>query len=91
MTRDQRALEQFLNNLEGEVVGQKKFYYDVWGDMVNVGSRMESHGVPGKVQVTQATYELVKDDFVFEYRGKVDVKGKGEMETWFVVGVNGMN
>jgi class 3 adenylate cyclase len=58
----------------------------VWGDTVNTASRMESHGVPGKIQLSSSTYELVKDDFVCEPRGVVEVKGKGPMETWFLVG-----
>ena len=68
------------------VIGRKKFHYDVWGDTVNTASRMESHGTPGRVQVTRATYELLRDDFLFEPRGRLDIKGKGEMETWFLVG-----
>jgi len=67
------------------VVGKKKFQYDVWGDMVNIASRMESQGIPGKIQVTRATYKLIQDEFEFEARGVIDVKGKGEMETWFLV------
>jgi len=67
------------------VIGRKKFSYDVWGDPVNVASRMESHGEPGKIQVTRETYELLKADFVLEPRGRISIKGKGEMETWFVV------
>lgn len=67
------------------VIGHKKFAYDVWGDTVNTASRMESHGVPGKIQITQATYELIKDDFICEPHGPIDVKGKGLMETWFLV------
>jgi adenylate cyclase len=66
------------------VIGRRKFVYDVWGDAVNVASRMESHGLSGAVQVTRATYELIKDEFVCEPRGAVKVKGKGEMEVWFV-------
>lgn len=66
------------------VVGQKKFHYDIWGDTVNTASRMESHGEPGKVQISKATYELVKDEFNCQPRGMIEVKGKGEMETWFV-------
>jgi len=69
------------------VIGKAKFQYDVWGDTVNTASRMESHGVPGRIQVSPSTYDLVKDDFVCEPRGVVDVKGKGPMETWFLVGV----
>ena len=67
------------------VIGRRKFVYDVWGDAVNVASRMESHGLGGAVQITQTTYELIKDDFVCERRGTVNVKGKGEMEVWLVV------
>jgi guanylate cyclase len=68
------------------VIGRAKFQYDVWGDTVNTASRMESHGVPGKIQLSSSTYELVKDDFLCEPRGLVEVKGKGPMETWFLVG-----
>jgi adenylate cyclase len=68
------------------VIGNMKFAYDLWGDAVNVASRMESHGVGGEIQITLATYELVKDDFMCESRGMIDVKGKGEMEVWQVKG-----
>lgn len=67
------------------VIGKQKFHYDVWGDTVNVASRMESHGEPGKIQITRAAYELLKEQFVCQPRGKVAVKGRGEMETWFLV------
>jgi len=67
------------------VIGRRKFVYDVWGDAVNIASRMESHGLVGAVQITQATYELIKDEFVCEPRGTVNVKGKGDMEVWLVV------
>jgi guanylate cyclase len=67
------------------VIGRRKFVYDVWGDAVNVASRMESHGLGGAVQITRATYELIKDEFVCEPRGTVNVKGKGEMEVWLVI------
>ena len=67
------------------VVGVKKFFYDVWGDAVNVASRMESTGVPGRIQVSPETYELVKDQFEFESRGPIDVKGKGRMTPWLLV------
>jgi guanylate cyclase len=66
------------------VVGTTKFHYDIWGDTVNVASRMESQGEPGMVQVTRATYELIKDEFVCVPRGTLDVKGRGVMETWFL-------
>jgi guanylate cyclase len=67
------------------VIGRRKFVYDVWGDAVNVASRMESHGLGGAVQITRATYELIKDEFVCEPRGTVNVKGKGKMEVWLVI------
>ena len=69
------------------IIGQKKFHYDLWGDAVNTASRMESHGVPGKIQISRATYELIRDDFDCTPRGTIDIKGKGEMETWFLEGV----
>jgi guanylate cyclase len=59
--------------------------YDVWGDAVNIASRMESHGVPGKIQITRDTYELIKDEFECERRGMLAIKSKGEMETWFLL------
>lgn len=68
------------------VIGRKKFIYDLWGDAVNTASRMESHGQAGKIQITRATYEILKDEFECEYRGVMQVKGKGAMETWFLVG-----
>lgn len=68
------------------VIGRKKFIYDLWGDAVNTASRMESHGLPGKIQITRATYELIRDQFECEPRGMVTVKGKGEMETWYLIG-----
>ena len=68
------------------VIGRKKFIYDLWGDAVNTASRMESHGQEGTIQITRATYELVKDDYVCEPQGTVNVKGKGEMEVWYVSG-----
>jgi adenylate cyclase len=66
------------------VIGRRKFVFDVWGDAVNVASRMESQGLSGAVQITQMTYELIKDEFICEPRGTVNVKGKGEMEVWLV-------
>jgi adenylate cyclase len=67
------------------VIGRKRFLYDLWGDAVNTASRMESHGASGRIQITRATKELLEDEFVCEPRGTVTVKGKGEMETWYVV------
>jgi guanylate cyclase len=69
------------------VIGRKKFIYDLWGDAVNTASRMESHGTGGAIQITRATYDLIKDDFACEPRGTVNVKGKGEMDVWHVTGV----
>src|SRR5713101_1438706 len=66
----------------GGVIGRDKFVFDIWGDAVNLASRMESTGVPGRIQVGPATYALQKDEFVFEARGSVPIKGKGEVETW---------
>lgn len=66
------------------VVGQRNFHYDIWGDAVNTASRMESHGEPGRVQISEATFELVKDHFECESRGEIDIKGKGLMRTWYV-------
>lgn len=68
------------------VIGRHKFLYDLWGDAVNTASRMESGGTPGRVQVTQPTYELLKDEFELVPRGTIAVKGKGEMETWYLLG-----
>jgi class 3 adenylate cyclase len=68
------------------IVGVKKFQYDIWGDTVNTASRMESSGEVGKVNISQATYKLLKNDpnFSFEGRGKIEAKGKGEIDMWFV-------
>jgi class 3 adenylate cyclase len=68
------------------VIGRKRFLYDLWGDAVNTASRMESHGTPNRIQVTGTTYGLLRDEFVLEPRGTVSVKGKGELETWYLVG-----
>jgi guanylate cyclase len=69
----------------GGVIGRKKFVYDLWGDAVNIASRMESQGEAGKIQITQATYDLIKSQFICEPRGTIVVKGRGEMATWFLV------
>lgn len=70
----------------GGVIGLRKFVFDIWGDPVNTASRMESHGVPGRIHLSDATYELIRDEFECEPRGTIDVKGKGPMRTWFLVG-----
>ena len=66
------------------VIGLTKFTYDLWGDTVNVASRMESMGIPGKIQVTAAVYERLKEQFIFEKRGSIPIKGKGMMTTYFL-------
>ena len=68
------------------VIGIRKFIYDLWGDAVNTASRMESHGEPGMIQITAATYELIKNDFVCEPKGTMHIKGKGEIDVWHVAG-----
>lgn len=70
------------------VIGRRKFIYDLWGDAVNTASRMESHGTDGRIQVTQATYELIKEMFILEFRGTIPVKGKGEMPTWYLESIS---
>ena len=66
------------------VIGKSKFIYDLWGDTVNTASRMESHGLPGRIQVSSAFRDLLGDAFVFEKRGEVEIKGKGLMTTYFL-------
>jgi len=74
-------------DLVAGVIGDKKFAYDVWSDTVNTASKCESSGVPGRVNVSQATYELVEDFFLCEYRGRVPAKNKGELDMYFVQGL----
>jgi guanylate cyclase len=69
------------------VIGTKRFLYDLWGDAVNTASRMESHGSPGRIQITRGTYDLLGAEFECEPRGTIAVKGKGEMEIWHVLGL----
>ncbi|MCC3588643.1 adenylate/guanylate cyclase domain-containing protein [Microcoleus sp. PH2017_30_WIL_O_A] len=68
------------------VIGTKKFIYDLWGNAVNTASRMESHGIPGSIQVSIYTYDLLRDKYEFEERGLIEIKGKGEMRTYFMTG-----
>jgi class 3 adenylate cyclase len=68
------------------VIGRKKFIYDLWGDTVNTASRMESSGVPGRVHVTEVTYECLRAEFDFESRGTMEIKGKGQMTTYLLIG-----
>lgn len=71
------------------VIGKRKFIYDLWGDAVNIASRMESHGMAGRVQVTEATRQRLGEAFLFEKRGTIAAKGVGEVCTWFLTGRNG--
>ena len=64
------------------VIGKKKFIYDLWGEKLNVASRMESKGIPGGIQIARGTYELVHDEFVSTPQPAIDVKGKGETGVW---------
>ncbi|BAB72619.1 adenylate/guanylate cyclase domain-containing protein [Anabaena sp. FACHB-709] len=68
------------------VIGIKKFIYDLWGDTVNIASRMESHGTPNRIHVSAASHELLKDSFLFEDRGVTAIKGKGDMQTYWLKG-----
>ena len=68
------------------VIGKKKFIYDLWGDTVNTAARMESHGIPGQIQVSERSYSLLRDDFELEERGPIQVKDKGVMRTWLLLG-----
>jgi adenylate cyclase len=71
------------------VIGKRKFLYDLWGDVVNTASRMESHGIAGQIQVTDSTRQRLCEPFMLESRGAINVKGKGEMNTWFLNSRNG--
>jgi adenylate cyclase len=68
------------------VIGRRKFSYDLWGDTVNTASRMQSHGLPGRIQVTQASYERLRDAYRFEDRGEIEVKGKGRLHAYLLLG-----
>ncbi len=68
------------------VIGIKKFIYDLWGDTVNLASRMESHGVTGEIQVTDAVYERMREKYFFEPRGKIEIKGRGQQKTYLLKG-----
>jgi class 3 adenylate cyclase len=67
------------------VIGTKKFIYDLWGDTVNIASRMESHSAADAIQITRATYELIHKKFTCQPQGRITVKGKGEMEVWYLI------
>jgi class 3 adenylate cyclase len=68
------------------IVGTKKFAYDIWGDTVNTASRMESSGEIGKVNISESTFDLIKDEFQCVHRGKLAAKNKGEIDMYFVEG-----
>lgn len=68
------------------IIGTRKFVYDLWGDTVNIASRMESHGQPGKIHCSETVYERLQTLYQFERRGAIDIKGKGKMDTYFLVG-----
>lgn len=68
------------------VIGTKKFIYDLWGNAVNTASRMESHGITGRIQVSHYTYDLLQDKYEFEDRGEIEIKGKGQMQTYLLTG-----
>jgi class 3 adenylate cyclase len=72
--------------VEAGVIGTSKFSYDLWGDTVNTASRMESHGIAGRIQVTERTYQRLRDGYRFQRRGPIQVRGMGEMVTWFLLG-----
>jgi class 3 adenylate cyclase len=69
------------------VIGLKKFIYDLWGDTVNIASRMESHGKPGSIQITAATKECLHNKYHLQERGSIQIKGKGEMTTYLLIGI----
>jgi class 3 adenylate cyclase len=66
------------------VIGIRKFIYDVWGDTVNTASRLESHGVPGRVQVSETVFDRLKERFAFEPRGTIELKGRGPLTTYLL-------
>ncbi|MEG4066215.1 adenylate/guanylate cyclase domain-containing protein [Microcoleus sp. Pol11C2] len=68
------------------VIGTKKFIYDLWGNAVNTASRMESHGITGRIQVSHYTYKLLQDKYEFEDRGEIEIKGQGEMQSYLLTG-----
>lgn len=102
MALDMKAYMENVKNIFGEslqirigintgpviagVIGIKKFIYDLWGDAVNIASRMESHGKPGYIQVTDATYLKLQNKYLLEPRGTIEVKGRGEMMTYWLLG-----
>ncbi len=70
----------------GGVIGHRKFAFDIWGETVNIASRLESHGIPGRVHVSAETWRIVQDRFDAEPRGPIDLRGYGPMETYAIIG-----
>ena len=70
------------------IVGARKFAYDIWGDTVNTAARMEQNSEAGKINISETTYELVKDKFKCEYRGEIEAKGKGMMKMYYVTSLS---
>ena len=66
------------------IIGVKKYAYDIWGDTVNVAARMESNGEMGKINLSGSTYELIKDNYNCEYRGKINAKNKGDIDMYYL-------
>ena len=75
-----------MGPLVAGVIGSRKFAFDIWGDSVNVASRLEQTALPGRIQVSQAVADALGTAFVLESRGSVELKGKGAVETWFLLG-----
>ncbi|HMY67768.1 MAG TPA: adenylate/guanylate cyclase domain-containing protein, partial [Leptospiraceae bacterium] len=69
------------------IVGKKKFAYDVWGDTVNIASRMESSGESGRINISRSTYKIIKNEFICRARGKIQAKNKGKLDMYFVDGI----
>jgi class 3 adenylate cyclase len=101
ITKAALEIQQFISNSNGKfqirigihsgpvvagIVGVKKFAYDIWGDTVNTANRMESNSEAGKVNISGSTFELLKGEFNCVHRGKIEVKGKGEVDMYFVEG-----
>ena len=80
------AAEARAGSLVAGVIGRKKITFDIWGDTVNTASRMESSCEQGKIQISETTYHLIKGSYLTEERGKVDIKGKGMMKTYYLLG-----